>query len=315
MKIAVVFTGGTIGSKINGGVIDADEKANYTLLSYLEKDIEVEAFSPFNTLSEYFTGEHINSLAECVENILKMDFDGVIITHGTDTLQYSSCALGYIFADSKLPIIFVSSQYVLDNPLNNGKQNFLDAVEFIKGNCGNGVFVTYQNNDKRRYVHRGVRLLESDVYTDDVKSVCNSIYGEFTENGFVLKDKNLSFESFPKVTLNKYCESILSIRAAVGLNYREIPENTQAVIHSTYHSGTLNTQNEALFLEAIDKNIPVFVTGSGDVSYESAVKFNALNIKSLPKMSPLCAYVKMWLIIDGRLPFDLIYRDFGDIIC
>ncbi len=315
MKIAVVFTGGTIGSKLTDGIIDANKDAPYALLSYLDKDIEAKVYSPFTALSEYFTGEHINELVSCVESILKEDFDGVIITHGTDTLQFSACALGYIFSNSKIPIILVSSQYVLDNPLNNGKQNFLDAVEFIKNKCGAGVFVTYRNNDNRRYVHRGVRLLASTAYTDDVKSVLEGYYGEFTDDGFILKDSNISFDPFPKATLKKYCDSILCVESRVGLNQAFIPEGTKAIILSSFHTGAVNTQNEALFLQAKNKNIPVFVTGSGEVAYESATAFSRLGITAFPKMSPLCAYVKLWLILDGNLPFDLIYKNFGDIIC
>ena len=313
MKIEVVFTGGTIGSKLNNNVIAPDGSASYQLLSYLPENVNVDAFEPFTTLSEYVTGKHLNMLFNCVNELLKKDYDGIIITHGTDSLQFSAAALGYVFADSKIPIIFVSAQYILDHPESNGKQNFLDAVEFIKEKHGKGVFVCYQNNDKRRYVHLGVRLLQSSPYSDDVLSLCNSYYGEFTEEGFVLNDEINSFESIGQVTLNEYCDSILSIDAKVGVNLSDIPDNTKAIIHGTYHSGTLNTKNQNIFIKATEKDIPVYLTGSSDdVVYESVSSFTKLKLIVLPKISPLAAYIKLWLILDGGLNRELLFKDLGD---
>ncbi len=315
MKIAVVFTGGTIGSKVEHGVIAPQGNIPYRLLTYMPDSVKADTFEPFTTLSEYMTGEHLNSLFDCVREILKKDYDGIIITHGTDSLQFSAAALGYVFADSKIPIVLVSSKYVLDNPENNGERNFLDAIQFIKEKLGSGVFVCYENNDKRRFVHRGVRLLSAIPYSDDILSVCNSYYGEFTDNGFMRNDNNKSFESIGEVTLSKYSESILCVDAKTGLNITEIPESTKAILHSTYHSGTLNTKNETLFNLAKERNIPIFLTGSGnDVDYESATVFNELGLIALPKISPLCAYIKLWLIIDSGLEVSLLFKNYGDII-
>ncbi len=314
MKLAVVFTGGTIGSKTENGVISTNTDASYTLLSYLDSETQVSTFSPFITLSEYFTGEHINILANCIEEILNSDFDGIIIAHGTDTLQFSAAALGYFFANSNLPIVFVSSQYVLDNPLSNGKQNFLDAVEFIKNQNGRGVFVVYRNNDGRRLVHRGIRLLASQPYSDDVNSVCNKPYGEFTNQGFMLFDSNNYPTSFLKARLERYCEKILTIEARVGVNQQHIPEETKAILHSTYHCGTLNTLNKAVFENAKNKKIPVFITGASNMGYESESNFSSLGITPLPQMSPLASYIKLWIILDGNLPLKLLFENFGDIL-
>ena len=67
--------------------------------------------------------------------------------------------------------------------------------------------------------------------------------------------------------------------------------------------------------KAKEKNIPVFLTGSGSTAYESASAFEALGITVLPEMSPLAAYVKLWLITDNNLPFDLMRENIcGELI-
>ena len=61
MKISVIFTGGTIGSRINAsGNISPDEKTCYRLLDMYEKeivgeggdDISYSVFEPYTILSE-----------------------------------------------------------------------------------------------------------------------------------------------------------------------------------------------------------------------------------------------------------------------
>ena len=50
------------------------------------------------------------------------------------------------------------------------------------------------------------------------------------------------------------------------------------------------------FLLEKNKNIPLYLTGSEDgFDYESKQKFDGLGITVLPPMSPIAAYVKLWL--------------------
>ena len=94
MNIAVVFTGGTIGSKADGGVI-APGMPNRKLLSVCPKYVKADIYEPYTSLSEYLTGEHINKLVLQIKELLKKNYDGIIITHGTDTMRplVETCSL------------------------------------------------------------------------------------------------------------------------------------------------------------------------------------------------------------------------------
>ena len=61
------------------------------------------------------------------EQIESEKYDGIIITHGTDTLQYTSAMLGYMFDDVSIPIVLVSSNYVLEDKRANGLINLSKA--------------------------------------------------------------------------------------------------------------------------------------------------------------------------------------------
>ena len=56
---------------------------------------------------------------------MKNAYDGVIITHGTDTLQYTAAFTGYIMAGAQIPIVLVSANYVLEDVRSNGVDNFI----------------------------------------------------------------------------------------------------------------------------------------------------------------------------------------------
>ncbi len=318
MNIAVVFTGGTIGSKADGGVI-APGMPNRKLLSVCPKDVKADIYEPYTSLSEYLTGEHINKLVLQIKELLKKNYDGIIITHGTDTMQYSAAALGFIFAGAEIPIMLVGAQYVLDDERTNGYINFTDSVEFIRQNLGKGVFVCYRNDSGKRKVHLGTRLIAAAPYSNDFESVKNLFFGEFKDSGFV-KNPNFKAEGnradiFKDAKLQKYCRKILCLEARAGLYCGDIPAGIAAVLHSSFHCGTLNTHESTVFKKAKEKNIPVFLTGSGSTAYESASAFETLGITVLPEMSPLAAYVKLWLITDNNLPFDLIRENIcGELI-
>ena len=140
MNIAVIFTGGTIGSSIQQDFVSTDSQMPYRLLEMYKKaqpesNHDIPHFiteEPYTTLSEYMDGSHLNLLIACVREQLSKEIDGIIITHGTDTLPFTAAALGMCFACAKVPIILVSSNYILDDPRANGLTNFTAAVDYIQ---------------------------------------------------------------------------------------------------------------------------------------------------------------------------------------
>ena len=139
MNIAVIFTGGTIGSSIQQNYVSTDSQMPYRLLEMYNESqakdnpdfphfITVE---PYTTLSEYMNGSHLNLLIASVREQLAQEIDGIIVTHGTDTLPFTAAALGMCFAYARIPILLVSSNYILDDPRANGLTNFTAAVDYI----------------------------------------------------------------------------------------------------------------------------------------------------------------------------------------
>lgn len=325
MNILVIFTGGTIGSSVFGKTISANKENTYLLLDMFKKssgkNIEFETAEPYYALSENNTGENFSKLISCVQNALNEDYDGIIITHGTDTLQYTSAALSYAFGSNTIPIMVVSSNYVLTDERANGLQNFTSAVDFIEQKCGKGVFVSYQNTGDKPYIHRASRLLAHAEFSDDVFSINNQFYGYFEDNKFV-KNKNYTAKEdmitpFKETNFKKHSENIEVINSYVGFKYPQINEKWKAVIIKAYHSGTLCTDDESFctFVKELkEKNISCYISGAktGTV-YESATVFDDYDLKILPFATTISQYIKLWFAIENNINFnDIINLSLGE---
>lgn len=307
MKILTIFTGGTIGCSSFDGVLSPDKANSYLLLDmYLKSHTGVDFIpvQPYTILSENLNGSNLATLYECISSYNLNDFDGIIVTHGTDTLQYTASYLSYCFGLREIPIVMVSANYPLTDDLSNGYINFCSAVDFIKSGNHRGVFVSYKNTaESFTTIHRASRALPHLPYSDDVYSIFNSVYGK-VENGTFTKNESYYEEADSNdfVCNPKLSESsdVLYIRPYAGIKYPEITADTKAILLEGYHSGTLNTSSVGLknfCSKAYEMGVPVFLTGAcKGFYYESKKLFSDLKINVLPSASPIAMYMKLWIL-------------------
>ena len=310
MKILVIFTGGTIGCQAGDEYISLDGEKPYKLIEmYREKYGENAEFStvvPYTILSENMDCKVYFKLAEAVKSHLDSGYDGIIVTHGSDTLQYSAAMLSYVLGSDTVPVMLVASNYVLEDERANGLVNFACAVEFIKGGFGRGVFVPYANPGENCRVHRAVRLMPHVPYSDYLYSLDNMYYGEFENDVFNINESNpktgentAEFSGIDWEDGGSSCSDIMWISVHPGIVCPDIPDNVKAVLISGYHSGTLCMEYFGLqkFLDnARNKSVPVYLTGAYEgMDYESCSLFEEYGIKVLEKASPVAVYIRLWL--------------------
>jgi L-asparaginase/Glu-tRNA(Gln) amidotransferase subunit D len=224
--ILMVLTGGTIGSTVNAGTIDTSNTAHSKLLHLFQQhdahpeDLHFHCIEPIQILSE--------NLAPCVWQTLiaaidaqKLDhYDGIIITHGTDTLAYTANALSFYFHALKIPMLLVSSDYPLDDVRANGLSNFVCAVEFIRQYQTAGVFVPYRNQRQTMLLHKGTRLACSLQLGSDFFSVQNKTFMEFEDGQFKVCNPLLKSAHQSIMPLKaEFSSRILMIKPYPGLDY------------------------------------------------------------------------------------------------
>lgn len=313
MKLLFIFTGGTIGSTLQDGYISTDSNKPYRLIEEYKRRYglshEYDILQPYTELSENNTGDTIKALCRCLKENVQKNYDGIILTHGTDTLQYSAAAISYVLGSECIPVCIVSSNLPIEDKNANGIDNLHAAVKFIEESGSKGVWVLYKNPGDRVKAHRGTRLIPSQPYSDCFYSIDNSYFGEYDSDFKFYPNEGYSEKSdetdpLPYWGLKESCQTILRIEPYPGMVYPRLTDEVKYIIHGSFHSGTINTvslQAKRFFEDAKEKDITVYLTGasSGD-TYESTKLFEKFNIIPLPKASPIAMYIKLWLCVSSE---------------
>ena len=113
--------------------------------------------------------------------------DGVLITHGTDTLAYTASALSFMLGKIEKPVILTGSQLSLVAPLTDGVQNMMQASVALQHAPG-GVYVLFHH--KLILGTRAVKVRTTSFEAFD--SINAPLAGEMTAEGFKLNHELLS---------------------------------------------------------------------------------------------------------------------------
>ncbi|MBL7147978.1 MAG: Glu-tRNA(Gln) amidotransferase subunit GatD [Nanoarchaeota archaeon] len=133
--ISILHCGGTLASKISyeTGAVSAKFSPEDILEMFpeLQNLANINSKLVYNILSENIRFKHYNLIAKEIEKELKNKPKGIIITHGTDTLAYTSSALSFILEDLPIPVILVGSQRSSDRASSDSFLNLICATQFI----------------------------------------------------------------------------------------------------------------------------------------------------------------------------------------
>ncbi len=301
MHILVIFTGGTIGSTLTDGWISPDDATRYTLINTYRaaygEDVTFSTRTPYTILSENLSAQNLSALVNEVCSAVKEPFDGVIVTHGTDTLQYAAAALAFATGNDCKPVVLVSSNYPLEDPRSNGNQNFKAAVDFIKEKSRRGVFVAYKNDNESVFFHNALSVLSHLEEDDRIFSLQNKVYAAATENGITVTGTVAPCDTLP-ISFDENA-GILVVAPHPADTYAYPLAQYRAVLLRPYHSGTLPTDLPAFtaFCERVKAaNIPLYAVNipSGN-AYASSKQFEELGITPLYDTTFASAYVKLWM--------------------
>ena len=170
-NVVILATGGTIA----GAGASAANSATYAAakvpvdkliagLPEISKVANVRGEQVFQVASESLTNDNLLALAKRVSALSKQpDVDGIVITHGTDTLEETAYFLTLTVHTSK-PIVVVGSMRPGTALSADGALNLYDAVNVAgsKDAAGKGVLVTMNDNiDSGRDVSKSVNIKTS----------------------------------------------------------------------------------------------------------------------------------------------------------
>ncbi len=148
--IALLHTGGTIASKVDyetGGVTNKITP-NELLAMYPELSAIAQIQPVFlsQMSSDDMRFAHYNQLITAVKQAVANGAQGVIITHGTDTMHYSAAALHYGLLGVPIPVVLTGSQRSADRGSSDAATNLLGAAKFITQAGLPGVFIAMHDS-------------------------------------------------------------------------------------------------------------------------------------------------------------------------
>ncbi|WP_435092764.1 Glu-tRNA(Gln) amidotransferase subunit GatD [Halorubrum sp. N11] len=169
--ISLISTGGTIASTVDyrTGAVTAQFDAEDVLRAVpdLAGRANYRGRVVANILSENMEPDIWRELAEAVREEIEAGADGVVVMHGTDTMQYSASALSFML-DSPVPIVFTGSQRSADRPSSDNVMNAVCAVEAAKADHAETLVCMHAaQSDDACALHRGTRVRKNHTSRRD----------------------------------------------------------------------------------------------------------------------------------------------------
>ena len=180
-KILVLATGGTIASvEGNEGLVPG--LSVQELLQFIPEeassDIKIDGHIIMNSDSTNMQPEDWVTIAEAIYKEYD-HYDGFVITHGTDTLGFTSAALSYMLQGLQKPVVLTGSQVPISFKKTDAKKNVTDALRFAREDIG-GVFIVFDGR-----VILGTRAVKMRTKSYDAFESVNHPYVAYVTNNDV----------------------------------------------------------------------------------------------------------------------------------
>ncbi|MEA1931571.1 MAG: Glu-tRNA(Gln) amidotransferase subunit GatD [Euryarchaeota archaeon] len=169
--ISLISTGGTIASTVDyrTGAVTAQFTAEDVLRAVpeLAGRANYRGRVVANILSENMDPSIWQQLARAVHEEIEAGADGVVVMHGTDTMQYSASVLSFML-DTPVPVVFTGSQRSADRPSSDNVMNAVCSVEAAKADCAEVLLCMHDSaSDDHCALHRGTRVRKNHTSRRD----------------------------------------------------------------------------------------------------------------------------------------------------
>ena len=164
-RVMIIGAGGTVASRIDyeTGAVKPYLSPDELSLSVPElwRYADVDAEQLFQLLSEDMKPRLWARLVEEVAKAIEKGYDGVVVTHGTDTMAFTASALSFAFHRGlPVPVVLTGAQRSSDRPSSDAAFNLTAAVlTAARAPFAEVVVVMHgETGDTYALAHRGVRV-------------------------------------------------------------------------------------------------------------------------------------------------------------
>ena len=199
-KVLLLTTGGTIAAREGDNGLTPDIKSNdiLALIPEIKNKFEVECKDILNLDSSNIQPEEWQYIAGIVSENLP-HYDGIIITHGTDTMAYTAGALSFMLQNLNKPVVLTGAQIPIEQMFTDAKRNLQTAFAAVDSGIPKVMIAFFDKiiNGARAVKVRtlGFNAFESisapyigEVFADGVH-IYEDVDKSMTKNEFCLKDR------------------------------------------------------------------------------------------------------------------------------
>ncbi len=258
-KIIIITTGGTIAMSENSETKEVKLMQQYSLnnlVSLIDKNNTIEIDNYINIPSPYITQEIMYELAMRIKHHLsKHDVKGIIITHGTDTLEETAFFVDLTIISDK-PIVFTGAMRSSNELGADGPLNIVNSIRVVneKTTKGKGVLIVF--NDEIHAARYVTKTHTSNVAT--FQSPQTGAIGTINKNGVHFSHAPLPKEIY---SLKKPTKKVGLLKAAIGtddlLINTYIDNEYDGIVIEGLGSGNLPPTMIKGIIRALEKDIQI----------------------------------------------------------
>ena len=212
-KILLMTTGGTIASVPGGeGLEPMRSGVMERELELLRTYYDITVLDVMCLDSSNITPEEWQQIAsEIFRN--RVGFDGIVVSHGTDTMAYTASAMTFMLPNIDLPVVFTGSQLPLRDMLSDGPDNLRTAFAMAASGCP-GVFLAFD-----RKVMLGCRAVKVRASGFSAFESVNARYAGIVSNlGLVLDRDVLPQPKGEAKLMPNVSKNVFLLKLTPGLN-------------------------------------------------------------------------------------------------
>ena len=212
-NILLLTTGGTIASKPGGQGLEPQRS------DVMERELEQLRTYYRITVRDLICLDSSNIKAEEWQLIARhiyedrVGFDGVVVSHGTDTMAYTASAVTFMLPNIDIPVVFTGSQLPLADMLSDGPENLRTA--FAMAASGHpGVFLAFD-----RKVMLGCRAVKIRASGFSAFESVNARYAaQVTNRGLAVDTSVLPVPGGPPRLADALSQNVFLLKLTPGLN-------------------------------------------------------------------------------------------------
>jgi len=189
-QVKLLGTGGTIASRLDyrtGAVIPAFSPGElYGAVPELADICNLETEKFLAIFSENMGPKQYVALAQKIGEEVEKGVDGIVIGHGTDTLQHTGAALTYMCQNLPIPVVLVGSQRSSDRPSSDAALNLMHAMTAAgHGNIAEVLVCMFgPTSDEYGFLHKGTRVRKMhSSYRSTFRTIGDTPVAKVTRKG------------------------------------------------------------------------------------------------------------------------------------